>query len=281
MRSAASATDPLAYVRDMLQARVLGRLFAEATHGLVLKGGLAMRVLHDHARATKDIDLDADHSLPMHSIQAWMRRALKTAAVGLVTDVQITEPKQTDTTMRWKVAGRDPISNQVLHLTVEVSHRRDIAPEEVQVVTACNTAMFPKPIPVYQSPILALNKMTALLSPTRDAPRDVLDLYLLITAHVKPPIKELRTWIAQHDTHVVQQMWDKIESMDETRFRSEVLPSLTPCARSAEYEDWDRVRMTVAEHVAAWIAWAKTDGASDVHPDQSGTTEHRGGSCLL
>ena len=257
MSHTASSTDPLAWLRDTLQARMVGHLFSKATHDLVLKGGMAMRVLHQAARATKDIDLDADSSLPMQSVQALVRRSIKQAAAGLLDDVVITEPKQTETTLRWKIGGIDPITKQALHLTVEVSRRNHIHQEDVEHVQSQNS-LFPRTITVYTSQMLAFTKIKAFVSDTRNAPRDVADLYLLIQAQVKPPIRLLRNWIAEHGAVDLAQMWDKIESMDQKRFDAEVRPSLSPNAQTTVlFSDWDNVRLTVGQHVQAWLELAQ------------------------
>src|SRR5690606_8708506 len=102
--------DEIGYVRDLVQARIVGRLFAQKVKGLALKGGMAMRMSHGKwARATKDIDLDADMDMPLATVQGVVRRAIDEAiSDGLLENVKVTEPKQTETTERWKIAGTDP-----------------------------------------------------------------------------------------------------------------------------------------------------------------------------
>jgi hypothetical protein len=256
----ASTQDPLAWLRDTVQARILAQLFSGKVHDMVLKGGMAMRVAHGHVRATKDIDLDAAIEVSMDSIQNTVRRAVKAASVQLMNDVVITEPKQTDTTARWKISGRDPQTDQVLHLTVEVSHRDSIARDEIRVIEQEVSPGKPFPIVVYTDQVLAFKKVKALLSDTRSALRDVVDLFVLIQAEVAPPVRHIRAWMKAGGVATVSELWRKLDSMGEDRFYLEVLPSLGGAKAADElWRDWDAVRLAVGQAVQVWIEEAATD----------------------
>ena len=246
--------DALGWARDAVQSRIIARIFAQRVHGIVLKGGMAFRVGHAKwARATKDIDLDADQELSLSALQRTVRQAISEAtADGLLRDVTVTEPKQTDTTARWKIAGFYPRTGQVLHLTVEVSRRERIQPEEVYETLYGSGE--PQMVQVYTDRSLAFKKVKALLSDNREAPRDVSDLFLLIQAHVDPPVHELRQWFAQAGTPALDALWRKINAMDRDMFKAEVLPALPPSVEGQLfYRDWDEIRLTVGEHVERWM----------------------------
>ncbi len=252
-----AAFDALGWTRDAVQARIIGRLFSQRVQGLALKGGMAMRVAHYAvARATKDIDLDADFNMPLSSLQGLMRRAIHSAtADGILKDVVVTEPKQTDTTARWKVAGKDPRTGQVLNLTVEVSRRDHVSAEEIREVPGGPED--DDMITVYRDEVLAFKKMKALFADNREAPRDIADLYLLISAHVSPPIQQIKEFLSQGGTMDVKQMWAKLDRMDKAMFKAEVLPSLPPTTEGQIlYQDWEDIRLTVGEHLEHWIALA-------------------------
>jgi len=181
-------------------------------------------------------------------------------ADGVLTNVTITEPKQTEVTARWKISGLDRRTNQTLHLTVEVSRRDEIAAEDIQ-----HTYFGPsygdeasEMVTVYTDKALAFKKVKALLSETREAPRDIADLYLLIQARVEPPVEHLRKWIAEVGPINVREMWRKLDRMDQAMFRAEVLPSLPPTPDGQDlYQDWDSIRISVGEHVERWIRLAQ------------------------
>lgn len=245
---------PLA-VKDLLQARFLSRLFAQkvgfAAERMALKGGMAMRVAHQSARHTKDIDLDADHDSGLTPVQTCVRRAIKEAtAGGWIENVKVSEPKQTGTTARWKIQGTLPQTGTELHLTVEVSFRHSIAAHETVSVPFQDDRTEGAHIPVYKDEILLLNKIEALLSPCRDAPRDVVDLFLLFKASVSVPKQDVTDRLrGMGDVDLVKQMWQKLESMDEQRFQKEVLPNWESHADVPEWDDWMSIRLFVGERL--------------------------------
>lgn len=248
--------DALGWVRDTMQMRILSEMFAQKIEGLVLKGGMAMRVSHyKHARATKDIDLDADCNIPLMTLQNVVRRAIKASCQdSLLKHIEITEPKQTDTTARWKLSGFDTRTGQKLNLTLEISRRESIEKENTKLGTTDDG----DEVIVYKDEIIAFQKIKALLSPTREAPRDIADLYLLIKTSVKSPVPHISKWIKEGNIANVKEMWLKIESMDKNMFKSEVLPSLPPTVDGQlMYQDWDEIRVTVGEQVEKWIKEAE------------------------
>lgn len=240
-------------VLALLQARVISRLFCGKVHDLVLKGGMAMRVAHEHARHTKDIDLDADHDLPLESVQRLVRRAIQDATRdGLLEDVVVSEPKQTHTTARWKINGRVPETGLPLHLTVEVSFREHTDGHQVRWVPfqpdARTTAT---PVPVYTDDRLVINKINALLSPTRNAPRDVVDLFLLFQAGVELTEESIAQLHLEElgETQACQAIWDKLEAMDQAQFEQQVLPVWQFPGERPAWVDWERMRLAVGERV--------------------------------
>lgn len=249
--------DALGWARDAVQARIVGQLFAQRVQGIVLKGGMAFRVSHPRwARATKDIDLDSDPGVPLPTLQKTVRTAIERATQdGLLENVVITEPKQTETTARWKVAGRFPRTGQMLHLTVEVSRRDPVHDNQVrQVYQAAGEDDL---VTVYTDSSLAFKKVQALLSGTREAPRDISDLFLLIQAKVDPPVAEIREWLASAPGPVWDELWAKLDRMDFDIFKAQVLPSLPPTPDGQlMYQDWDEIRLQVGSHVEEWLRLA-------------------------
>jgi hypothetical protein len=261
--------------RDLLQARFLSRMFAKRVqeqvqartpahppreahhpHRFALKGGQAMRVAHDHARHTKDVDLDADHDLGLEAVQRDVRRAIKEAtAGGWLENVVVTEPKQTHTTARWKIQGQLPGSRLAMHLTVEVSFRHHITDDEVVGIPYPVGPGEASIIPVYRDEVLALNKMEALLCPNRDAPRDVVDLFLIFRGGLSLPVESLsaRFGATVPVATLIDTLWKKLDAMDEARFDKEVRPMWAGADQVPEWTDWESVRLYVGECVTAQL----------------------------
>lgn len=264
--------DALGWVRDTMQMRILSQMFAQNLEGLVLKGGMAMRVSHyRHARATKDIDLDADHDLSLSSLQNVVRKAIQLASRdGLLQHVVVTEPKQTDTTARWKISGFDPRTHQELHLTVEVSRRQHI--DAADTYDGCDEDG--KKIVVYRDEVIAFQKIKALLCSTREAPRDIADLYMLIQTSVASPVPHLSKWMKEGNIANIEEMWRKIERMDQKMFREEVLPSLPPTPDGQlMYQDWEQIRLAVGMQVEKWLIEARNGVGKPV--EEIASSHHR------
>lgn len=253
--------------REGLQARLIYEIFASCVRReFILKGGLAMRALHGSVRVTKDIDLDSPPEIPVDHARARMRGAIKKALEGgCLIEAQVTEPKQTETVMRWKINGLTRRGSRI-HLTVEVSRRgmpladrveeRDYpAPEGIS--GACSPKAPAKAL-VYASDAIAAMKVFALASENRVAPRDIYDLNVLIEAGIEPAPDLLRRLGEQEIEQALSRSWAKIDLMDWKMFRSEVLPTLPPAEASRfTEEEFDRIRMRVGEKVESWLTAAR------------------------
>lgn len=256
-----SDKDPHALIRESLQARLLARLFSQKLHGFVLKGGLAMRAHFKSVRATKDIDLDVQKNLSLSQVKTLLRRAIAQATSdGMMTDVTVTEPKQTETVARWKIGARDPGTQTVVHLTVELSFRDHIQENDLTDIShfVAGDAR-PHPITVYTGSAMAFHKVRALMG--RDTVRDIADLFVLVQAQVDPPIAHLGQWMAEHPMDLkdrLKLLWDKIEGMNAAQFEAKVLPSLPQDAPlTQQLQDWESVRLAVGLQVQDWLTQAQ------------------------
>ena len=267
--SSLAPQDALEWARSMIQARMISEIFADRMESFVLKGGMAMKVRHKHSRSTQDIDLDSSHDIPLYVMQGLIRRALRRSLTqGLLQNVEITEPKQTETTARWNICGLDPHSGQRLNLTVEVSRRDSMNDNDFDNVDfSPDITCSERPIRVYSNSSLAFKKLKALMADSRDAPRDISDLYLLIGASVDPPIDKIKDWLKDCDPSIISKLWNKIDSMDEERFKTEVLPSLPLGDKARDfYKNWDHIRVTVGTHLEKWILEAQKEHSKSCTP---------------
>jgi predicted nucleotidyltransferase component of viral defense system len=253
--------DELALNRELLQAQLLVELMSNAVHReLVLKGGLAMRAVHGSTRYTKDIDLDAVTEASVERIQGIVRRSIQRVVrqSGLVEEPVVTEPKQTDTTLRWKLGGLATGSRRPLNLTVEVSRRQWVAPfktAELDLSSAFAAGAARGRVVVLDSQALAVCKVLALTDPKRDAPRDLYDLSILVQAEFDDPTPMLASQSHERLQLALNELWGKVESMGYDRFQAEVAPYLE-LAEAVTPEVYEEMQMTVAERVEAWLQGA-------------------------
>jgi predicted nucleotidyltransferase component of viral defense system len=251
----------LAVVREALQSRLLVELMGNALHKeLVLKGGMAMRAVHGSVRYTKDIDLDADLKFSKARIQGIVKRSIEYVVnSGLITDAVVTMPKQTETTLRWKIVGRQPGSNAPLHLTVEVSRRASLinghvieVPLSSEYLAGASNAI----VQVLNSQAIAFTKVLALTDPKRMALRDLFDLHVLIKAEVNEPSTLLAS-IPFAETKLpmaLAELWPKIEAMSYAQFKTDVMPYLPSVVAQAIDEDtFDGMRVEVGSNVEKWL----------------------------
>lgn len=253
-----SNSNPIAV--DYIQAQVLHSLFSNEVRDIFLvKGGKAMNMLGVVKRRTKDIDLSADPRVPMTTISSHMRRAMQTSLnSGMLKQATLREQDTTNGGLspKWFLNGTLP-NGSTIHLKVEVS-RRDLLPEEA-IERFKYTPESSYGIPSYVartfSPMaVAASKTAALLDPRRTAPRDLLDLYMLIETKVEAPIELLAMSGKKEITKLYQNIESKFGLMNWDAFKSKVLPYLEDDVS----EKFDEVRFnemkdTVRASVRRWL----------------------------
>ncbi|MGH8296180.1 MAG: nucleotidyl transferase AbiEii/AbiGii toxin family protein [Steroidobacteraceae bacterium] len=235
----------LSEIRDAVQQRLLTCLYRGAGGSdLVLKGDAAMRVLTASARYTQDLDFDHDPHRSLASLQKTVRSAAARALQGsALTQIDISQPKQTGTVARWKIFARTDTGEE-LHLTLEVSRRA--APDlshVVKVPVQVHDRTLPRVyVSVYDEQALADNKLAALLDERRTAPRDIYDLEVLLARGACPSIAAIE-WVGGRAT-LMRRVGTKLDLMGWPLFRDQVLPSLPPEIRAHVDED-EYLAMTV------------------------------------
>lgn len=157
----------------------------------VLKGGANLRYFFGSLRYSEDIDLDAVEIEPW-KLEAKIDEVLASPATGILLRSgglgldQVTKPKQTGTTQRWKpivtVAGRrSPVRTKI-----EVSHRSadprrilEAVPERV----VASYALRPPTMLHYTADAAIEQKIGALARRSETQARDVFDLEVLLRLH--------------------------------------------------------------------------------------------------
>lgn len=217
----------------------------------VVKGGCNLRFFHRSIRLSEDLDLDVA-GIGRHALQDKVRTVLRSATLTQVLNARgmalerISEPKQTDTTQRWKIGlGWGP-GHSPLPTKIEFSRRGlgdDVGFESVD----------PRLIRAYQLPPFmashyransALRQKVAALANRRELQaRDVFDLHHLIAGGAA--VDDLHGL----DPRDVEQARANALAIDFATFKSQVLAFLPP-QDHAHFDSpamWDTMVLEVAE----------------------------------
>lgn len=157
----------------------------------VLKGGASLRYFFGSLRYSEDIDLDAVEIEPW-KLEAKIDEALSSPAIeillrsgGLALD-QVTKPKQTATTQRWKpmvtvVGQSSPVRTKIefSHRTADPRRVLEAVPERV----VAPYALRPPTMLHYTANAAIEQKVTALAHRSETQARDLFDLELLLRQH--------------------------------------------------------------------------------------------------
>lgn len=158
----------------------------------VVKGGANLRYFFDSHRYSEDIDFDSLSEEPWR-LEEKVDQALDSAAVASllrsagIAVGQVTKPKQTDTTRRWKVLLTVPGRNQAVSTKIEFSHREggderrllEAVPDRVVAPYALRAPTLVH----YTAPAAIEQKVLALAQRREPQARDVFDLEVLFLRH--------------------------------------------------------------------------------------------------
>ncbi len=225
---------------------------AHRNHRLVLKGGANLRYFFGSPRYSNDIDVDfagqdgwrmgdgLDKVLEGAALASLVRQA------GLEV-VEVTNPKRTETTMRWKIGlARVGRAGVPIRTKIELSARpgasQDIALERVPDAVVAPYGQMSPVLLHYEQTAAIEQKIAALALRGSTKARDVFDLDLLLRRRTQrvasPPLRSEHADLAA----------GKARAISYPSFRSEVLPFLDPDVASLyQAEDvWDHMRDSVA-----------------------------------
>jgi predicted nucleotidyltransferase component of viral defense system len=217
----------------------------------VLKGGCNLRFYHRSIRYSEDMDLDI-RTMATGTLRSNVDTVLEATSFsrGLraqqleVTD--ITAPKQTATTQRWKIALRmlDPRAN--IPTKIEFSRRAFdggvlLAPVEGELIQRYR--LYPVMVQHYDAAAAFVQKIAALALRTETQARDVFDLKLLADAGgARAPLKK-----AQVDQ--IPQAIDNAMNIGFDDFAGQVLAFLEP-EHQADYRNrsaWENLQERVVD----------------------------------
>lgn len=172
---------------------------------IALKGGCNLRFFFSSVRYSEDIDLDVvvmSRETLKNKVDRLLKSPLVTAPLlsrGVrLTDISV--PKQTDTTQRWKLGLAAEHSAVPLRTKIEFSRRdaiEDVAFEAMPRQVLAPYGLTPLLASHYRAPAAVLQKINALAGRPEPQARDVFDLNLLFarpdTTDMKLPTKAKRT----------------------------------------------------------------------------------------
>lgn len=156
--------------------------------GYVLKGGANLRYFFDSVRYSEDLDLDANGVEPwvlgekVDGVLASPPLGVILRGGGLVV-TEVTKPKQTETTRRWKVlievsGRREPVRTKIEFSHRGGDHRHVLEPVAERIVAPY--ALRAPTVQHYTADAATEQKVEALARRSETQARDVFDLDLLL-----------------------------------------------------------------------------------------------------
>lgn len=216
-----------------------------------LKGGCNLRFFLRSIRYSQDIDIDVK-IIGKETLANRVRKIIHSTTLTRflqVHDIEImnfTEPKQTETTQRWKISLKVPRSATLLNTKIEFSRREmkgDIKFEAIDTMISSKYQLNPIFASHYTAEIAFQQKLRALVGRNETQARDVFDLFHLIGLGIQKP---------QLTSQEVKKIEEHALSLTYEEFKSQVVAYLPPEYHS-QYDDssvWDQLVLRVLETVS-------------------------------
>lgn len=196
----------------------------------VLKGGCNLRFFHRSVRLSEDLDLDVA-GVGVHALQDKVRTLLRSgpfvqilSARGIAVE-RVSEPKQTETTQRWKVGLRYGPAGSPLPTKIEFSRRGlddDVGYDSVDPALIRRYQLPPLMLSHYRVNAALRQKVGALAHRRELQARDVFDLHhLLASGAGSDALRAL-------DPRDLDKARTNALSIDFAMFKSQVLAFLPP-----------------------------------------------------
>lgn len=219
----------------------------------VLKGGANLRYFFDSVRYSEDIDLDAVEIEPW-KLEERVDEVLTSTALdlllraGSLSLLEVTKPKQTETTQRWKPIVSGTGRRAPVRTKVEFSHRTADERRVLEAVPDRIVAPYALRAPTlmhYTSAAAIEQKVEALAFRSETQARDVFDLELLFRQH-RDRIK-----IEKIEVSTLESALERVFDLPFDAYRDQVLPFLDPeiVDLYSNTESWEQVRTFVAERL--------------------------------
>ncbi len=219
----------------------------------VLKGGANLRYFFDSVRYSEDLDLDVSGA-PGWTLEGKVDAVLTSPALaitlrssGLAVAVEeLSKPKQSDTTRRWKVPIAAPGQTRPIRTKIEFSNRNGEHRYELEAVPARVVAPYGLRAPSVQHYLAepaTEQKVLALADRSETQARDVFDLDLLLR---RAPLTQ-GSVAADIRTAAVERALE----LPYEAFEDQVLPFLDPeVAELYDETSWQQMQLLVADKLA-------------------------------
>lgn len=232
----------------LLFLRHLGERLSKEHYAL--KGGCNLRFYLKSIRYSEDLDLDVK-IVAKNTLMSNVRKVfespsfVKTLHSKGITISHVSEPKQTETTQRWKVTLQTPKNEIPIHTKIEFS-RRNLEPgtsfEAVDPELVHSYGLYPIFVNHYDRHAAFRQKIGALIHRTETQARDLFDLELLLGAGAEPSAPP-RT-----GRELLTKAQDNARSVTYENFTGQVLAYLLPEFRSLYTEKvWNKTLEKVIE----------------------------------
>lgn len=216
----------------------------------VLKGGANLRYFFDSDRYSEDIDLDVfgvlgttleknvDSVLSSRPLEA----TLRSTGLAVVTD-EVSKPKQSDTTRRWKVPISTEGRAQPIRTKIEFSNRNGENRYELAAVPGRVVKPYglrPPSVQHYLGQPATEQKVRALAGRSETQARDVFDLDLLLRKTLLEP--------GAVEADVRETAAERALELPFQAFVDQVAPFLDPeVAQLYDQSSWEQMQLGVNE----------------------------------
>jgi predicted nucleotidyltransferase component of viral defense system len=245
------ATAPMGFV-EQFHLLFLAQLTRRVKPALfVVKGGCNLRFFHRSIRYSEDMDLDLGE-IGAGAFRDKVRELLASRPFAQVLEARgisverVSEPKQTDTTQRWKLGLRVQGAASPLPTKIECSRRGledGVVLGSVDPSVARAYRLPPFMVNHYDAAAALRQKIGALAGRRETQARDVFDLHHLLAGGAP-----LRASTGQ-EADVVDRARANALTIDFGTFKSQVLAYLEPEAQ-AQYDSpsaWDTIVLEVVD----------------------------------
>jgi len=239
--------DPVQYVEffhlaflDQLGRKLDKRLYA-------LKGGCNLRFFLGSIRYSQDIDLDVK-TTHVTTLQKTVNTILGSSGFAMMLRslslevAQISEPKQTETTQRWKVQLKAPFG-LVFPIKIEFSRRGLDSPVEFEPIHFGVLSMYklhPIFVPHYGPTIAFKQKIRALALRTETQARDIWDLFHLINAYA----------VKEGDGEYIVKACENACNISFGDFKDQVLAFFpADLQMQYNYDTWEQIQLKVINYL--------------------------------
>jgi hypothetical protein len=233
-----------------------------------IKGGCNLRFFFESVRYSEDIDFDVTDRIPVHTLKERVSKILEGPALTLtlrnrgIQLSNITAPKQTETTQRWKMSLAVAGQSVPLPTKIEFS-RRSTTDEAVLEPIASNVVAEHQSMqflaPHYQLGAALRQKVKALADRKEVQARDVFDLGGVLIPRTGGRLEALRP-VRSSD---IRAAMERAMTLSYADYKAQVVSFLQPEHLGAygSPEAWDALLVQVVEYLDK--ALTRGHGSSD------------------